>query len=152
MSFRNYSFLGSEILTTQDWFTVIAIVLSIGSLIVSALSYRISSAIEQDRKKEKRQANLIARLFKKDSSSSRSPEFFLQIKNNGKGKARDIKILIDDEPAQNYVVFGYSGIGENDIPRELEPDASWDPHMEYCIGVEAKFKINLTWSDSSLLL
>jgi len=50
-------------------------------------------------------ANLIARLFKKESSGSITPEFSLQIKNNGKSKARDIKILIDDEPAQNYVIL-----------------------------------------------
>jgi len=102
---------------------------------------------EKDRRKENDKAYLKAQLAMK-YISERENMFILDVKNVGKAKARDIRILIDGKPAYEYPPIGYL-IRKKDIPSELGPGTTWSPQLLYTVGIEAKFDIKIEWQDDS---
>jgi hypothetical protein len=102
---------------------------------------------EQERRKEKGKAELKAEFIEKSLPTSRIFRYSLRIQNEGKARARDIKILIDDKPAHEY--FAFKSLNEGDIPRTLEQGVLWEYDMAFAEGQKPKFVIKISWSDDS---
>lgn len=107
---------------------------------------------EQERQREMGKAELKAEFVERpeaDLVPSYTPfRYILRIKNEGKARARDIEILINDNPAQEFFAF-LNGLKADDIPRTLEGGLKWEQRMAFADGRERKFEIKIAWSDDS---
>lgn len=128
----------------NNWLFIISLIISCFALWFSYRALQIKEREEQDRRKDMRKAKLRAELINKPSSN-----FYLRIENRGKAKARSIEILIDDKSLAIYRPFVRGGLGEREIPQELDSGARWEPSLACSADFPPKFKIKLSWSDES---
>jgi hypothetical protein len=153
-------------ITITDWIAAIATVAAcIATLILAIIALRQAQIMkaqteltrqqldiikyhEQERRKEKGKADLKPQLIKKDTPNGWSGAV-LHIENKGKAKARDIRILIDGKPPHEYLPIQLSSIQDKDIPRELDPGATWSPQLRFPSGINNKFDIKINWLDDS---
>jgi len=130
----------------------VPICVSIIALVISALSLKISRASEKDRQREIRTAILTAQLNKRIIDDNGNYEFSLEIMNRGKAIAKNIKICINGNPAEEYtnLFLGaamWGGLGENGIISELDAGTKVEYPLMYSIGDPARIDIELRWSD-----
>lgn len=104
---------------------------------------------EQERRKEKGKAELKAQFIDRNALTNGIFRYLLCIKNEGKSKARDIKIKIDDKPAHEYFAF-INSLKEEDVPLTLIQGTLWEHGLGFAAGREPKFKIKISWSDDSV--
>ncbi len=80
---------------------------------------------EQERRKEKGKAELKPQLIE-HATTNVTDRYLLRIKNEGKARARDIKITIDDMPAHEYLKSHKSLMKEEDVPLTLDHGVPWE--------------------------
>ena len=114
---------------------------------ISRQQLEILNYQEQERRIEKSKAELRPELLENLSSTSVF-KYLLRIKNEGKARARNIKILIDEKPAHEYIAF-LKSLKEEDIAQTLECGMAWEHPMISSVDKKPKFKIKLIWSDDS---
>ncbi|MHB8117373.1 MAG: hypothetical protein ACYDHX_01380 [Methanothrix sp.] len=139
----------STYLTPSNIVAVVSFIISLGSAYYTWKTYKIKEGQEIDRKKEMRKANLSAQLIRRRSQDGKTSDFSLRIINNGKAKAKDIKIWADDKPLFQYPPFRWVPLSEKDLLSELGPGTPWEIPLEYCIGFSANFRIKINWLDDS---
>ena len=103
---------------------------------------------EQERRIENSRAKLRVEFIEWSSPKNFIFRYALRIKNEGKTTARDIQILIDDRPGNEYFAF-FHRLNEGDMPLQLEQNESWEHDMAFANGQEPKFNIKIKWSDDS---
>lgn len=98
---------------------------------------RLETARERDRVAERDQAEIRATLTRLPASA------LLQIRNQGRSEARDLRVLIDGQDINEHELFP-AAFSPPDV---LGPDASFDFRMLTFDGMPNQYGVEISWKD-----
>lgn len=148
-----------------EWFrdsgfaALIASVLSVGALIISALAWRssrkterqfleIETARERDRLSKARKAFLMARMTREErlrGGAGLQSVFYLVIENRGEAEARDIRLRLDGRPFREHC----AGLADFKDPQRLGPGSPLRYQLALAFECVPPFNLELSWRDDS---
>lgn len=133
----------------------VPVVVSIIALIISGYSLLISRNLSNVRLQAMQTAALTARLNMRLVNDRGRQEFSLKISNSGQAVAKNIEILINNQPALEYAplrinaaMYGISDFS-NFIISQLDAGTDIEYPLQYSVGTPARINIELKWSDDS---
>jgi len=110
----------------------------------------LEEAKEKDRLAEKKKANLIAEIIKevlpRSGSIKIDTNYYLQIENKGSSGARDIKVMLDENPMFEHPSM-YLQKGKKF--EEIGPASSVRFRLFTADQLKPPHKITMTWEDDS---
>ncbi len=102
----------------------------------------IEEAREEDRRRDRQKANLVARIDVERTEKARL--LYLCVENIGNSEARDIKVMLDGRPAENYKAVD---LREKSL-RRLGPKSQLRSRLVFS-DLNPTFAIEIHWVDDS---